>query len=82
MEFKVVTEKNDNGGLNYESRDSNEFPLIVNCAGKVNITRPFVTSNKKGRLDYYLLYVTGGRMNVTSSLSRRFTPKLPASSPS
>ncbi|MBR2354316.1 MAG: helix-turn-helix domain-containing protein [Clostridia bacterium] len=51
-------------GLNKCSRQSDEFPLIVNCAGNASFTFPFTTDNPTGREDYYLLYMLQGEMIV------------------
>ena len=51
-------------GLNSHSRESKELPCVVNCAGKLCINRAFLTYNAVGREDYYLLYVTEGKLNV------------------
>lgn len=52
-------------GLNKCSRYSEEYPLIVNCAGNANFTFPFTTDNPTGREDYYLLYMFQGEMTVS-----------------
>ena len=39
-------------------------PLVVNCAGNFNSSAPFTTYNSEGRLDYYLLYVVSGTLEV------------------
>ncbi|MBQ8642974.1 MAG: helix-turn-helix transcriptional regulator [Clostridia bacterium] len=41
-----------------------EEPLIVNCAGYCAFDTPFQTRNRDGRLDYYLQFVTHGRLRV------------------
>ena len=51
-------------GLNHNSRESIDMPIMVNCTGRVNILNKFKTHNKAGRLDYYLLYVISGRLKV------------------
>ena len=51
-------------GLNSHSRNSTELPLVVNCAGKLTINRPFLTYNAIGREDYYLLFVKEGKLKV------------------
>ena len=50
--------------LNKNSRVSHEMPIVINCAGKISITKPFITHNTSGRLDYYLMYITDGKLNV------------------
>ena len=41
-----------------------EEPLVVNCAGYCGFDTPFQTRNREGRLDYYLQFVTHGRLQV------------------
>lgn len=53
-----------NGGLNHCNRESDLLPLMVNCAGSFSTESTFTTSNKSGRLDYYLLYVVSGKLTV------------------
>lgn len=64
MQIKERWQESYYRGLNCNSKESKDFPLIVNCAGKVHISSPFVTYNAIGRLDYYLLYMTEGKMKV------------------
>ena len=64
MQIKERWQESYYRGLNCNSRESKDFPLIVNCAGKVHINSPFVTYNVIGRLDYYLIYMTEGKMKV------------------
>ena len=52
-------------GLNLCSRHSEEFPLVVNCAGSGSFTFPFRTDNVSGREDFYLLYMVDGFLDVT-----------------
>lgn len=46
------------------SMESDEYPLIVNCAGNYITAQPFVTDVLAGRKDFYLLYITDGGMDV------------------
>ena len=57
-------EDNASSGLNHNSRASSELPLLVNCAGKINLERKFETHNTVGRADYYLMYLLSGRLKV------------------
>ena len=41
-----------------------EEPLLVNCAGYCGFDAPFQTRNREGRQDYYLQFVTHGRLRV------------------
>ena len=50
--------------LNHCSCASSERPLMVNCAGQFVASRPFATYNRTGRLDYYLLYIVSGRLEI------------------
>ncbi len=43
---------------------SNEFPLMVNCAGMISSDLPFTTDNVDGRKDIYLIYMTEGTMKL------------------
>ncbi len=47
-----------------DNRQIEEEPLIVNCAGECTFTAPFQTWNREGREDYYLQFVTHGRMEI------------------
>ena len=51
-------------GLNASSRDSKEYPLLVNCAGDLESVFPFTTHNTVGREDYYFLYLVKGELDV------------------
>lgn len=51
-------------GFNMCSRECDELPLLINCAGFMNISVPFCTHNKLGRSDYYLMYITAGTLDV------------------
>jgi AraC-like DNA-binding protein len=42
----------------------NTSPLIVNCAGRLVSSKPFITNNTEGRLDYYLMYILSGELVV------------------
>lgn len=50
--------------VNACSLASDEYPLIVNCAGNVVADFPLTTDNAQGREDYYLIYMLGGTMDV------------------
>ncbi len=50
--------------INSCSLCSDKRPLIVNCTGKISTSFPFTTDNPGGRQDYYLLFVTSGKMTV------------------
>ena len=47
-------------GINCLSRESNEYPIVVNCAGNFVTEIPFVTDNVSGREDFYLMYIDTG----------------------
>ncbi len=51
-------------GINACDRESNDYPLIVNCAGRSEISFPFATHNKTGRSDIYLMYIAGGELQI------------------
>jgi AraC-like DNA-binding protein len=50
--------------LNRCSQASCDRPLTVNCAGQFVTSNPFVTNNRTGRLDYYLLHVLSGELEI------------------
>ena len=52
-------------GFNMCSRECFELPLMINCAGFMNISVPFCTYNDRGREDFYLMYLSGGSLAVT-----------------
>ncbi|MBE6612269.1 MAG: helix-turn-helix domain-containing protein [Ruminococcaceae bacterium] len=51
---------------NHERNDlaDHEHRLIVNCTGSVDLQSKFITSERLGRQDYYLLYMNGGSMDA------------------
>ena len=53
-----------NDGLNKNSRESSEWPFMVNCSGAVSISSQFTTYNVIGRSDYYLMYIIEGSLTV------------------
>lgn len=53
-----------NSSLNKCSRESFDRPLIVNCAGTTLTISNFKTDNVDGRLDYYLLYIVRGELDL------------------
>ncbi len=52
------------GDMNAGSAASDAAPTVVNCAGLFDTEYSFVTNNKRGRLDYYLMYITSGELTV------------------
>ena len=48
------------GDLDKDNRESKSQALLVNCAGSINTYRRHKSENAKGRVDYYLMYVTAG----------------------
>lgn len=58
-----------NNTLNACNVASEEYPLMVNCAGVFSNARRFNTDNHGGREDYYLMYVVSGRIDVLSGES-------------
>lgn len=55
------------GEINAGSVASDAAPIIVNCAGLFDTEYDFVTYNKSGRLDYYLMYIASGELSVKMS---------------
>ncbi|MBQ7346595.1 MAG: helix-turn-helix transcriptional regulator [Clostridia bacterium] len=56
--------ENRRNGLNLCSVASSKLPLEVNCAGCFCTRSRFLTDNREGRLDYYLLYMTSGSLEL------------------
>jgi len=54
----------DFGGINACSIASDEYPITVNCAGRIVANEPFVTDNEDGREDYYLIYIERGELEI------------------
>ncbi len=52
------------GAMDACSLASDVAPLIVNCAGNFHSQFPFTTDNTSGRLDYYLMHITAGKLTV------------------
>ena len=50
--------------LNKCSRECSHRPLIVNCAGTTYTSASFKTDNIEGRLDYYLMYIVSGELEL------------------
>lgn len=55
--YRIMTEN----GCNTQS---DEMPIQVNCVGYGAHEKPFKQKNPRGREDFYLQYVTGGRLIV------------------
>ncbi len=51
-------------GINACDRESEEYPLVVNCAGRIERSFPFATHNKTGRSDIYLMYIVDGELQI------------------
>lgn len=51
-------------GINACDRESEEYPLVVNCAGRIESSFPFTTNNKTGRSDIYLMYIVEGELRI------------------
>ncbi len=47
------------------SIESDAAPLIVNCAGRFDSSFPLTTDNRKGRVDYYFMYIKKGELDVS-----------------
>ncbi len=50
--------------LYFNSKVSNEYPLLVNTAGHYDVQIPFETYSSMGREDYYLAFVTNGQLSI------------------
>lgn len=57
--------ENRSNGLNLCSVASQRLPLEINCVGSFVAKSRFLTDNRGGRLDYYLLYVVAGSLELT-----------------
>ena len=44
------------------NRHSDALPIVVTCTGSIYTEHRFSTSNPKGRLDYYLMYIAEGKL--------------------
>ena len=61
--YHAFTDTTTSGYNTCESK-SDKYPLLVNCAGVFSENRTFKSDNPGGRLDYYLMYVVTGRIEV------------------
>lgn len=50
--------------INHNSRESSSRPLLVNVAARVSTATDSANYNKKGRLDYYLIYIISGSATI------------------
>ncbi len=48
-----------------DNDDGKNYPLFVNCAGEASFKRKIKNDNKRGRNDYYLMYMQSGTMDLT-----------------
>lgn len=62
--YYAISDLQNVGGINAGSIASNEYPLTVNCAGRLVESAAFTTDNPAGREDYYLIYVERGELAV------------------
>ena len=58
-------EDTKNKSLNKCNRESSERPLMVNCTGTIFTSAELRTDNMETRVDYYLLYIVSGELNVS-----------------
>ena len=58
-------EDTKNKSLNKCNRRSDERPLMVNCTGTIFTSAELKTDNAETRVDYYLLYLVSGELNVS-----------------
>ncbi len=56
--------ESDLRGINACDRESGEYPLIVNCSGRMESAFPFATHSKTGRSDIYLMYIVEGALTI------------------
>lgn len=50
--------------LNFKSKSSMDYPLIINTAGYCDVRYLFETFNPAGRDDYYLIYIVEGELTL------------------
>ena len=50
--------------LNFNSKSSTNYPILINTTGYFNFSSPFETYNPVGRDDYYLIYIVEGELFV------------------
>ena len=53
-----------NNGMNICSRCLLDRPIILNCVGNMRAETPFLSQNRRGRLDYYLMLITQGELLI------------------
>lgn len=58
------TLKFTHNSLCFYNKKSDKHPIMINTAGYYESSVPFETYNKIGRLDYYLIYVIEGQLDV------------------
>ena len=46
------------------NRKSDALPMLINCAGRMELDYTFTTYNEQCRDDYYLIYITAGELVV------------------
>ena len=49
--------------LNFNSKSTNDYPILINTTGYYDALSPFETYNSLGRDDYYLIYITDGQLS-------------------
>ena len=59
-----------NTGAFYGNYMSTDAPLLVNCASCCNTHVQHTNINKIGRLDYYLIYLISGKLDVATPLGQ------------
>lgn len=50
--------------LNFNSRISTDYPILINTTGYYEATTSFETYNSIGRDDYYLMYIIDGQLTI------------------
>lgn len=59
-----------NTGAFYGNYASLDIPFMVNCASCCNTHTQHANTNKKGRLDYYLIYLISGKLDVNTPIGQ------------
>lgn len=77
LEVKMarITRYIDDELMNFNSKISNDYPILINVAGYYDALSPFETYNTIGRDDYYLIFVTNGQLSIKIDDNTRYAPK-------
>lgn len=65
MALSEVIRRHDQSYYAEDDKENTELPLFVNCVGEAVVRQSFATCNRRGRNDYYLMYMQNGELDVT-----------------